>query len=42
VAIRYHDRWLAAAIEKQYKPSPEFTQSAKRPERKLFRAKRSA
>lgn len=37
IAIRSADKWLTKALEAGFQPSPEFSSSQRRPERKLFR-----
>lgn len=37
VKIRFPDKWLAKALKDGFQPSPEFSASQRRPERKVFR-----
>ena len=37
IAIRSADKWLTKALEADFQPSPEFSSSQQRPERKVFR-----
>ncbi len=37
IAIRSADKWLTKALEAGFQPSPEFSSSQRRPERKVFR-----